>query len=72
MTSKVHLFQCTGKPATGRSGMLRTTLTTAAVTCTVFSTAHVWKITATITWKNRTTSTAKISFATSGASRQAT
>jgi hypothetical protein len=71
MTSKVHLFHCTGKPATGGSGMLRTTLTTAAVTCTVFTAAHVWKTTATITWKNKATSTASISFATSGASRKA-
>jgi hypothetical protein len=72
VTSKVHLFHCTGKPATGGSGMLRTSLKTAAVTCTVFSTAHVWKTTATINWKNKTTSTAKVSFATSGASRKAT
>ena len=72
MTSKVHLFHCTGKPATGGSGMLRTSLTTAAVTCSVFTSAHVWKTTATINWKNKATSTAKISFATSGASRKAT
>jgi hypothetical protein len=70
VTSKVHLFHCTGAP-TGGAGTLRTSLKTAAVTCTVFSTAHVWKTTATIAWQNQATSTAKISFATSGKSRKA-
>lgn len=71
VTSKVHLFKCKGKTATGGSGMLSTSLKTGAVTCSVFSTEHVWKPTATITWKNNATSTVKLSFATSGASRKA-
>jgi hypothetical protein len=70
-SAKIHLFHCTGKPATGGSGMLRISLKTAAVTCSVFTTAHVWKTTATINWKNKAGSTGSISFATSGASRKA-
>jgi len=71
VTSRVHLFKCVGKTRTGGSGMLRTSLTTEAVTCTAFTSPHVWKPTATIVWKNNATSTLKLSFATTGSSRKA-
>jgi hypothetical protein len=70
VTSKVNLFQCSD-PSTGRSGVLTTAGKTEAVTCDVFSTAHVCKFAATITWSNGKTSTLKLSYATSGASRLA-
>jgi hypothetical protein len=71
VTSKLHLFTCVSKTRTGGSGLLRTTLTTTAVTCSAFTSPHVWQPTATIVWKNSATSTLKLSFATSGSSRKA-
>jgi hypothetical protein len=71
ITSKVNLFQCSDTKKTGRSGILNTTLKTSPITCTAFTKAHVWNFSATIKWVNKTTSTAKLAFATSGASRLA-
>jgi hypothetical protein len=71
VTSKVNLFQCSATKATGRSGVLLTTMKTGPVDCTAFTTSHVWNMSATIKWVNKTTSTATLTFATSGASRLA-
>lgn len=71
VTSKVNLFQCSDAKTTGRSGILTTTLKTGPITCTAFTTSHVWSFAATIKWVNKTTSTAKLAFATSGTSRLA-
>ena len=71
VTSKINLFQCSDAKTTGRSGILTTTLKTGPLTCTAFTTPHVWNFSATIKWVNKTTSTAKLAFATSGASRLA-
>ena len=39
---------------------LRTSMKTTAITCTAFTTAHVWDATAKITWANKSTSTATL------------
>jgi hypothetical protein len=69
--SKVNLFQCSDAKKTGRSGVLTTSGKTPAITCTAFTSAHVWNFAGSIKWVNKTTSTLKLAFATSGASRLA-
>jgi hypothetical protein len=71
VTSKVNLFQCSDTKTTGRSGVLTTTLKTGPITCTAFTSPHIWKFAATIKWVNKTTSTGNLTFTTSGASRLA-
>jgi hypothetical protein len=72
VASKVNLFQCSDTKKTGRSGVLTTSLKTAPITCDVFTSAHVWNFAGSIKWVNKKTSTLKLAFATSGASRLAT
>ena len=71
VASKVNLFQCSDTKKTGRSGLLTTTLKTAAITCAAFTSTHVWNFAGSIKWVNNTTSTLELAFATSGASRLA-
>jgi hypothetical protein len=71
ITGKINLFQCSDTKATGRSGVLTTTAKTGPITCSAFTSAHVWNFSASIKWVNKKTSTLKLAFATSGASRLA-
>jgi hypothetical protein len=71
ITSKVNLFQCSDAKGTGRSGVLTTSLTSCTLSCTAFTSPHTWNFAGSIKWVNKTTSTLKLAYKTTGASRLA-